>query len=130
MSSPVRIIKRIERKSYPRYMRGMQSCRTMRDIAEYCECPEEDLICIIEEDCYFLASGSEVVDLAGKITLSMMRRILEALRRMTEVISVDCREVTRRLLKVWEKKGKIQILEEITWDWGGEEMTHIEFRVK
>ena len=123
----VAVIKKIERSHYPAFMRQMQDCRTMKDIADYCECSLGDLKVVCDGRAYMLASADEVCDLAGRVSPSFIRNCFATLEGW---YTADLREVTAKYLGKLHARGRIELEEEGTWDWDGDRMVSVRFRVK
>ncbi len=124
MRKAIKKIIRIEKEFYPNFMQQLQQVKNKKDIAEYCECSKKDLICLVGDNCYFLASPTEIVDIAGSITSPFIRSIFKALPK-GEAMKVDCRRRTYQFLLRMEKLDKLVILTTETWWWGTEIMHHL-----
>ena len=117
---------RIEAASYPYHMCQMQHVVTLRDLQEYCE--SRDVLVHQGPGWYIIGARHrremEIVDIAGSFGVSIMRELnlfIEASKRT--VFILDAREGTSyRLIQTYERRGKITILEDEPWDWGGELM--------
>jgi len=131
MFSILRKIRKIERQSYPEFMLYLQDCCSTEDVADYCECSVEELIIVVSARAYFLATPTEIVDLAGKVGLKFMRQVVAALAPLKgKVLTVDCRKATNRYLHLLAKKGKIEIVSESSWMWENERILHMEIQIQ
>ena len=122
-------IKRIEEHQYPTYMQSMQDCFSIKDVADYCECETEELIMVVSDKAYFLATPTEIVDIAGKVTLGFLKNILKKIKPLSgSVVKCDCRAMTYKWILFMSKVKRIEIVETSSWYWEDEKM--IEIRIK
>jgi hypothetical protein len=151
-NSQIKLIKDIEKKSYPSFMRSFDSLRSKQDIIDYVtdgEDYDEQLMQNIKivisdsSDWYMIFTINnyenmiEVQDLAGhennsndiKKSLNKLNEIIEVFKPYKGMsIKADFRETTSyRLIKLLEKKQIIQIQDERKWSWGNETMIEVEF---
>ena len=130
-------IKEIERKAYPSFMWQFQDLETPEDAKDEVDCDGE-FFCHIDNGWYMLGcNGSSEVyieDLASSRSLGFpeLNTILRILKGFgNKVITADCRSSTSyKLLKLLEKKGSIEILEEEPWNWESEKMYELKFKTK
>jgi hypothetical protein len=108
-------IKRIEQEFYPPFMQQLNDASCIEDIADYAECSVDELIIVIGENCYFIASSDEIIDIAGDVNIAFIREIKRRLPKGN--YEVDCRDRTYRFLQA---TYNTQLIEE--WDWEGETM--------
>lgn len=130
-------VKEIERAAYPEFMWQFQDIENPSEAYEEIDC-DGQFFCHIDNGWYMLGCNgpSEVYieDLASVKNLGFaeLNRILTILRSFGDkLITADCRGSTSyRLLKIAEKRGRIQVIEESPWNWGNEKMYELTFKVK
>jgi hypothetical protein len=118
----IRHLRKIERAVYPAYMQQMQDIRNVVDLAIYCEGRPHVRVW---RDGYIIYTRREIVDLCSLSPLSWgeINMIYKTLRKFykSRKISADLRETTSyRLIKLYEKRGKIELLHDTPWYWGNE----------
>lgn len=130
MKKMLKNIKRIESQSYPSCYRQMEDCNSIGDIVEYCEAKDiDDLIIITGKTWYFLAvkSTREIVDLAGKTSLSdlfkIKRKIKEVFSGLT--VKLDARENTS--YRIIKRLGKV--VKDYPYSWNDEVFHEMEVLV-
>ena len=102
MNKIVKIIKKIEKKSYPAKWWCMQDCRTISDIADYCESTINGLkiFFAVDNTGYCLISDSgEICDIAGKFKLSDLFSLKKYIWSNYDSVYMDCRQSSRKLIR-------------------------------
>ena len=133
------IIKEIDRQAYPPYLRLLEGAESLKDLIDYCRCANiAQIEGMIKNDWYILVAKHyncvELISCASKTgKCSDIFTIVDFLitRYKRKVIYADCRESTSyRLFKIYEKSGKIKILN----DWinveNGETLHFIKIKVQ
>ena len=124
----VKKIKSLEKGAYPRFMRQLQDCRDLWDIADYCECSLGDLKVVCNGQAYMLASADEVCDLAGNVSPSFIKACRDALG--SGWYTADLRERTANYLRKLRKRGIVELEEVEEWNWGTDLMVEVRFRFR
>ena len=125
----IKMLRKIEARAYPKHMQYMQDIRSWADVQDYCE--SENVEVLLKEHFYCIAAEDEVVDLASisKLSLKDMSEVISFLKSKYEgnTFTLDAREDTSYpLLKVLEKRGRIQVFSDEPWDWDGVIMHEME----
>jgi len=122
----IQTIVQVERNMYPSDFWMMQDCKSLHDIAEYCEVSVKNLTLLGSDTWYCLIGNHkdfiEIADLAGK-DINIFE-IVRKVRSFKKKVIMDCRESTSLpiVLKLLER-SRIQYSIET---YG--EMSHIEFK--
>jgi len=129
-------IKEIEQKAFPAHMRQYDDIESMEDVDELTEDCTGDFFCHIETDWYILGCNSDKVyveDFASTRSLGLpeLYRVIKLLRSFGDkIIEADFRQSTSyRLIKMAEKKKIVEIIDESPWNWDGEKMTEVTFKI-
>lgn len=130
-------VKQIEKSAYPEFMWQFQDVESPAEAAEEVDC-DGDFFCHIDNGWYILGCNGPrdvyIEDLASvrNLGFSELNTILRILRGFGDkLITADCRSATSyRLLKIAERRGSIQIISESPWNWEGETMYELSFKVK
>lgn len=133
----------------------MQGCRTPRDIANYCECEEEDVrlysdykdgemsfycLCGIhsaedsddEFDESELEEGAwlEICDLASTNPHTPLFEVVKFISDINLPMYMDCRENTSyRIIKGLSHRGAFEILDDSPYRWGDETFHELKLRL-
>jgi hypothetical protein len=121
-------LQEVELACYPEQYRSIADCERVSDLKDYCE--GKPTVWKWERG-YCIATSGEVVDLASTTSLSLsdMIELHELLRKHFggRVVTMDAREGTSyKLLKFAEKRKRLQILSDRSYDWGGETFHELE----
>lgn len=130
-------VKQIEKSVYPEFMWQFQDIETPQEAYDEVDCDGE-FFCHVDNGWYMLGCNGPqdvyIEDLASvkNLGFSELNTILRTIRSFGDkLITADCRSDTSyRLLKLAEKRGSIQIINEDPWTWGSEKMYEITFKVK
>jgi len=122
MKALIKVLKMREKAAYPSFMRQMQACRTWSDLQDYCE-SDQVKVHLLGDKGYLILTEDEVIDWVGDgvHSLKAFGLIKEAFGYNS--IKVDLRQSTSwPIMKVMEQRGKIEITNTSTWEWGDEVM--------
>jgi len=126
-------LKRIEKAAYPSYMRMMQSCRSLEEIAEYAECDVSNLIIRTGENWYCIIADhgnwAEIVDMAAEGVMRDMFSLIETMRQQLsgKRIVLDARvSTTYPIIRRLAQRYRLSILRDEPWFWGEDEMREME----
>ena len=130
-------VKEIEKKAYPKFMQQYQDVDSIEDAYDEIDC-DGDFFCHIADGWYILGCNNYdhiyIEDLARirALNFSDLKYIINILKKYGDkLIKADCRSSTSyRLLKLAEKRGLIEIIEEKPWNWEGEKMYEIDLKIK
>ena len=130
-------IKEIEKKVFPEHMRQYEDIESMDDVDELTEDCYGEFFCHVENDWYILGcnSGDKVYvdDFSSVKSLGLpeLYAVVRLLRSFGDkIIEADFRQSTSyRLIKMAEKKKIVEIIDETPWNWDGEKMSEITFKI-
>jgi len=121
-------LKKLERQNYPEFMQYMQDIDNWEEFCEYCEC-DNPVVHSTDGSCLIM-THSEIVDLVA--TPQDIFRIYKWVREHfgNRIIEGDFRYNTSYpIIKLFEKRKKINILSETKWYWEHERMIEIKFQI-
>jgi hypothetical protein len=131
----IKNIKKVERKVYPSYMRYLQSCNNLEDVADYLECSPDQVVVLQGENWYLLASidedsrEMEIADLAsiGKFNPFIITKLAHQYKGFE--VTMDLRKTTSYplLMKLAQWK-KWNIIHDELWMWEEEEFHEVVMR--
>ena len=65
----IQMVKEIEKRAYPKYMQQMQHINNLKQLSDYCECSQNNVLLLAEKDWYLIIAKNkhyyEVVDWAS-----------------------------------------------------------------
>lgn len=123
-NTDVNHITSIEAKCYPGFMCQLNDLDSVDDIYDYCE--SDEVTIVVFETGYMIFTDDEVVDLCSLQPLSY-KQVLELIRTIPAGnYSADLRSTTSLpLLRALDRRGKIRLAENDSWDWNDETMVEV-----
>ena len=133
--SDLQKMKNIEAVAYPSFMQSICDCDTLEELANYCECKVSQLFVICGTNYYLLAANKkrsvEIVDFASTGRCSELFKVMNICLEQfkNKKVTMDCRESTSYPIVTLLLKRKEVKYEDNAWDWNGETMREIKFKL-
>jgi len=127
---------RIEEKAYPPAYRYIRSMEDVEELLEYCEASYPDELIVLTGDNWYMVINhvsKEVIDwaAAGRLSMADLAKIWRFIKENFDELHMDAREKTSyKIMKVFEGRGRIEILHDSSWTWAGEIFHHVHIRIK
>jgi hypothetical protein len=137
----IELVKQLERKFYNNsdmwFFQDMESIDDIKDYVENYNSKDIKIHIDDNKEWYILISEFpnkktiEVVDMAGNFGSTLIKKVEEIFSKYTGwIVKADLRETTSyRLLIIIKKKQKIKMIRDSEWDWSGDNMHEVIFKI-
>ena len=123
VKSVIQDVIKMELEIYPEHMTMFsEEVRNKVELFEYCEDNQVTIVIDYDEQWYLIMTKTEIIDLAAmnKLSLFCINKIYNILSAhfKDKKVELDARELSSyRLIKLFEKRNKLTILQEESWLW-------------